>query len=83
MIELLPADEPAEQATDPVNFKWDDSPVDAQQVIDEDENTFSNLFVTGDLAVFSKVLINSVMRTTFFANDVSDRSKTGAKLIAC
>ena len=37
-IELLPADEPAEQATDPVNFKWDDSPVDAQQVIDEDDD---------------------------------------------
>lgn len=33
----------------------------AKQVIDEEENTFSNLFVTGDLAVFSKVLINSVM----------------------
>ncbi|NRQ43400.1 Obg family GTPase CgtA [Rheinheimera sp. YQF-2] len=37
-IELLPAEQPAEQATDPVNFKWDDSPVDAQQVIDEDDD---------------------------------------------
>ncbi|MGP9799721.1 Obg family GTPase CgtA [Rheinheimera sp. NSM] len=37
-IELLPAEQAAEQAADPVNFKWDDSPVDAQQVIDEDDD---------------------------------------------
>ena len=37
-IEELPVDEPAEQIADPVNFKWDDSPLDVQSVIDEDDD---------------------------------------------
>ncbi|WP_166839276.1 Obg family GTPase CgtA [Rheinheimera pleomorphica] len=37
-IELLPADKPAEPVADPVSFKWDDSPTDIQQVVDEDDD---------------------------------------------
>ena len=37
-IELLPADEPADKVTDPVNFKWDDSPNDVQQVVDDEDD---------------------------------------------
>jgi GTPase len=37
-IELLPADEPAEQVADPVSFKWDDSPTDIQQIVVEDDD---------------------------------------------
>ena len=37
-IELLPVEQAADQIADPVNFKWDDSPIDPQQVIDEDDD---------------------------------------------
>lgn len=37
-IEESPVDEPTEQIADPVNFKWDDSPLDVQSVIDEDDD---------------------------------------------
>jgi len=37
-IEELPVEQPAEQVADPVTFKWDDSPTDIQDVIDEDDD---------------------------------------------